>query len=100
MILDHVTDGANLLVERAPPLDSEILRHCDLDALDVGAVPKRFKHGVGKAEEKQAMDRLFSKVMVYPEDPLLVKGLEQDLIEGARRRQVAAERLFNDDPGV
>src|ERR1700690_4075575 len=100
MILDHVTDGANLLVKRAPPLDSEILRHCDLDALDVGAVPKRLKHGIGKAEEKQAMDWLFSKVVVYPKDPLLVEGLEQDLIERTRRRQVASEGLFNNDPGV
>ena len=49
MVLDHVADGADLLVKRAPALDAEILRHRDLHALDVG----RFQNGSSMALAKR-----------------------------------------------
>ena len=38
--------------------------------------------------------------MVNAENRLLVEGFEQDLVELPGRGQVAAERFFDDDPGV
>src|SRR6185295_18870293 len=46
MILDHVPDGADLIVKRASPLDAKVLRHCDLHTFDIRAVPQWFEHGV------------------------------------------------------
>ena len=43
VVLDDVADGPRLLVERAAPLDAEVLRHRDLHAFDVVAVPDRFQ---------------------------------------------------------
>ena len=40
MILDHVTDGAGLVIKDAAALDSEILRHNDLHVLDIVAIPE------------------------------------------------------------
>ena len=35
MILDHIADGAGLIIEGASPLNTEFFRHRDLHALDV-----------------------------------------------------------------
>ncbi len=98
MILHHVADGADLLIKGAPALDAEILCHSDLHALDVRTIPKRFEHGVGEAKEEHAMDGLFPQVVVNAKNPLLVKGLQQDLIQGTRRGQVTTKRLFYYNP--
>ena len=84
VVLHHVTDGANLLIKRAPPLNPKILGHRNLHALDVRAIPKRLQQHIGKAEEQHAVDGLFAQVMVNTKNRLLVKRLEQDLIESTR----------------
>jgi hypothetical protein len=60
VVLDHVTDRACLLVEAAAPLDAEALRHRDLHALDVVAVPDRLDERVREAEEEEVLHRLRS----------------------------------------
>ena len=86
-----------LVVERAAALDAEVLRHGDLHALDVVAVPERFQERVGEAEEHHVVHRPLAEVMVDAEDRRLVEGAEQDPVEFLRRGEVAAERLFDDD---
>ena len=97
MVLDHVADGAGLLVEGAAALHAEILRHGDLHALDVIAVPDRLQERVGEAEEQQVLHRALAQVMVDAEDRRLVEVAQQDAVEGLRRGEVRAERLFDDD---
>jgi len=43
MVLNDVTNGAGLIVEGAPALHPERLRHRDLHTLDVSAVPQRLE---------------------------------------------------------
>ena len=81
MVLNDIAHRADLLVKRTAPLDSEIFSHRDLDALDVIPIPKRLKHGVGKAEEQHAVDGLFPQVMVDAKNGFFVESLEQDLIQ-------------------
>ena len=50
VVLHHVAHRAELPVELAAPLDAERLRHRDLHALDVRAVPHRLEEGVGETE--------------------------------------------------
>ena len=51
MILDHVADGAGLVVEGASALDAEVLGHGDLHALDVVAVPERLEEALAKRKK-------------------------------------------------
>ena len=53
MVLDDVADRAGLVVEAPAPLHAELLRHGDLHALDVVAVPDRLEERVGEAEHQQ-----------------------------------------------
>ena len=100
MILNHVPDGADLFVKRAPALNAKIFRHRDLDAFDMMTVPERFKHGVGKAEEQHVIHRRLAQIMINSKDGRLIESFEQDVIEGLGRGKVAAERLLNDHAGI
>src|SRR5690349_3267669 len=100
MVLNHVADCAHLLVKRAPALHAEILSHSDLHALDVRAVPERFEQGIREAKKQHAMDRLLTQVMVDPINGFFVERFEKDLVEFARRGEIAAKRFFDDDSGV
>ena len=40
MVLNDVTDRAGLIVEKSATLYPEVLRHGDLNALDIVAVPE------------------------------------------------------------
>ena len=70
---DHVAKGAGFLVEAAPHLDRERLRHVDLDVVDVVAVPDRLEHAVGEAQRQQVLHRLAADVVVDAEDLLLLE---------------------------
>ena len=61
------------VVERAAALDPEVLRHRDLDALDVVAVPEGLQEGVHEAEEEHVDDRPLPEVVVDAEDRRLRK---------------------------
>ena len=100
MVLDDVADRAGLVVEAAAALDAEVLGHRDLHALDVLAVPERFEERVREAEEQHVVDRALAEVVVDPEDVALVERAEQDPVELARRGEVLAERLLDDDAGA
>src|SRR5215469_11672663 len=100
MILDNVANRAGLVVKRTPPLHAEVLRHRDLHALDVMAVPDRFQERVGEAEEHHVMHLPLPKIMVDPEDRCLVKGAEQESIQLLRRGEIVAEWFFDNYPGA
>ena len=94
MILHHVADRAGLIVKCAAALHAEILRHRDLHALDVLAIPERLEHRVGEAEEQHVVDGLLSEVMVNAEDALLVERFEQNPVEPLRRGEIACRKVF------
>ena len=100
VVLDDVADRARAVVERAPPLDAEVLGHRDLDAGHEVAVPDRLEERVGEPEHEQALDRLLAQVVVDAEDVLLGEGLVEDPVELLGRLEVPAERLLDHDPGV
>ena len=56
VILDHVADGAGLIIKGAPALNPEVFRHRDLHALHVVAVLKRLPERVRESEVKHVMD--------------------------------------------
>jgi len=61
---------------------------------------ERFQNGSAthwRSEEQHVVHGLFTEVMVNPENPLLVEGLQQNLVQFLGGNLVASERLFHDD---
>src|SRR5262249_273741 len=96
-VLDHITDRANLFVEPAAALDADDFGHRDLHALDVMPVPDRLDERVGESEEQQILNRFFPQVVIDPENVRLREAVVQRLVERLRRREIAPERLLDDD---
>ena len=94
MVLDHVADGAGLLVVGRAAFDAEGLGDGDLDVVDVLAVPDRLEYAVGEPEREDVLHRLLAEVMVDAIDLFL--GRRPASLARAPRR-VPAERLLDDD---
>src|SRR4029077_10502197 len=97
MILNHIADCAGLIIERASALNSKVLRHSNLYALDLIAVPERFQNRILEADEDHVVHRPFSQVMIDAEDVLLIEGAEKNPIKLLRRDKVVTEGFFNDN---
>ena len=98
VVLHHVAQRAGLLVVAAAAFDADRLGHRDLHVVDVAAVPDRLEDAVGEAEDHQVLDGLLAEVVIDAVDLRLVEGRGQLLVQRARRGEVAAERLLDDDP--
>jgi hypothetical protein len=73
VVLHHVAQGSNGIVEAAPPLDPEILGHGDLDGLDPVAVPQRLEHRVVEPQKQDVHRRFLAQKVVNAEDLVFVQ---------------------------
>ena len=97
MILQHVADHAGFFIVRAAVLDAKRLGHGDLHMVDIALVPDRLPDRVGEAKVQNVLHGFLAKVVVDAIDLRLVEHAEHGMVELARARQVAAERLFDHD---
>ncbi len=81
VVLDHVAQAAGGLVERAAPLDAEVLGQRDLNAGHVVAVPDRLQEGVGKAEVEEVHDLLLAEEVVDAVDRILSEHRSRYAVE-------------------
>ena len=81
VVLDNVTQTAHPVVEAAPALDPEVLRHSDLHAADVVTVPQRLEHGVGEPQMQDVLHRQLPQEMVDPIELCLLQDRPQPGIE-------------------
>src|SRR3954466_5909119 len=100
MILDDVPNGAGALVETSSPLNAEILRHRDLNTVDVVTIPERLHECIREPKHQHVVHGLFAEVVVDPKNRPLIKHLVQHLIEIARGCKIPSERFFNDHAGT
>ncbi len=100
MVLQHVANGAGLVVERAAILHPEILGHGDLNATHMGAIPDRFIDRVGKARVEDVLHRLLAEIVVDAEDIVFGEIMIEDAAQRGRRFAVAAERLLHHEPRI
>ena len=89
-------------MSRAAPIasaraDADVLRHRDLDGVDVVCLPQGLEHGVRKAHGHDILDRFLAQVVVNAEDILLIEDLRDHVGKLARRLEVVSERLLDDD---
>ena len=97
---DHVAQRADRVVEVAAILDAEALGHRDLDAREVVPAPERLEHRVREAQVEDLLEAHLPEVVVDPVELRLVEVLVQLGRERARRDEVVAERLLDDDARV
>src|SRR5499426_443149 len=97
MIGHHIAQRAGLFV--VPPAASDALhfRRRDLDVVHIVAVPDRLEHRIAEAKENDVLHSLFSEVMIYAIDLILVEDVSDQVVQRARGFQVASERFFDHD---
>src|ERR1017187_8202144 len=78
----------------------KVLRHRDLYALHIVAIPERFHKRVGEAKDKDVIDRQLAQVMIDAKNVFLLEMAEQKPIQMLRRFKIKSERLFHDDSGA
>src|SRR6266536_2434727 len=100
VVLEDVADRAGLVVEVPAARDVEVLRHGDLDALDVRPVEQRLEHAVGEAREQHVLGGVQAEPVVDPVDGLLREDGVHGGVQLPRAAQVGAERLLDHDPGA
>ena len=100
MVLDDVAHRAHRVVEVPAIGDVEVLAHSDLHAGDELPVPDRLEDRVREAQVEDVLDGHLSEEVVDPVELRLVDQRVQLGVEGARGREVVAERLLDDDPRV
>ena len=97
MILDHVAQGASFLVIGATPFDADGFGRCNLNMVDIAAIPERLEDAVAEAESQNVLHGLFAEIMIDAIDILLGKNFVDLLIQLPRARQIVAERLFHNN---
>src|ERR1700735_4271933 len=100
MVLNNIADGAGLIVERAPALDTKVFSHGDLHALYIIAIPERLRECVGKTEDHHVVYRPLTQIMVDPENLAFIEMFEKNFIEVLRGCQIMTEGLLDNDPGA
>ena len=96
MILEHVADDAGRVVVAGAAADVDFLGHGDLHVVDVVAIPDRLEDRVGEPQHEQVLNRFFAEVVIDAVDLLFAEDGVDDLVELAGRREIGAERLFDD----
>ncbi len=66
--------------------------------IDMVTIPDRFKHAVGETQDQDILHRLLAEIVIDPVNLMLVDEVQQIAIQGARRSEVRAERLLDDQP--
>jgi hypothetical protein len=100
VVLDHVAQRADGVVERSAALDAEVLGHRDLHAGHALAVPQFGQRHVGEPQVLQLDDRFLAEEVIEAQDLALAQQPVQAGVQFAGRRQVVAERLLDRDPAV
>ena len=65
--------------------------------VDVGGVPQRFEHDVGKAQGQQVLHRFLAEIVIDAEDALFREGGRHGIVDLAAGFQVRPQRLFQPD---
>ena len=98
VVLDHVAEHARAVVVSAAQFHTEFLRHGDLHVVNIPAVPDRLENRIREPEDHDVLNGLLAEVVVDAVDLRFREVLAEVFVECPRAREVAAERLFDDDP--
>src|SRR6202042_1287839 len=74
------------------------LGHGDLHMIDVTGVPQWLEQRIAEAQSQQVLHRLLAKVVIDTEGLRFLEPAADRVVDLVRAGQVAADRLFHDDP--
>src|SRR6185437_1935739 len=100
VVLNHIAEGADGVVEAAPVLNAKGFRHGDLDAANIIAIPRWLEHRVGEPRVEDVLNWLLAEIVVDAKDRFFGEIREQGAVERLSRLAIAAERLLDDDARV
>ena len=86
------------VVELAALLNVDRLRNCDLDVIDMVAVPQWLEHAVGEAQHHDVLNRFLTEIVVDPVDLAFGEHAKEFPVEILGRAQIGTEWLFDDYP--
>src|SRR6185369_2382806 len=96
-VLNYVAKRSCFFIKRTAAFDSQRFSSGDLHVIDVVAIPDGLEDAVAETEYQDVLHRLFAQVVIDAENLVLVKDGVDLVIEFARRVEIVAERLFDDD---
>src|ERR1700675_5074826 len=96
MVRDHVPQRTSCFIKVPAAADIKGLGDSDLDVIDMVTIPDRFKHAVSETQDQDILDGLFAEIMIDPVDLVFVDEVQQIAIQRARRSEVRAKRLLDD----
>ena len=97
VVLDDVACRADAVVVPGTTADADVLGHRDLHVVDVVGVPDGLVELVREPQRQDVLHRLLAEVVVDAEHRVGREHRGDDVVQLARRLQVAAERLLDDD---
>jgi len=97
VVLDHVAQGAGLLVIAAPLVHAVGLADGQLHVVNGVAMPQALEKGVREPEHQDVLDGFLSQIMVYPEDLGFGGEAGEIAVERLGGGEVVAERFFHDN---
>ena len=98
MVLDHISQGADLVIIGGASPDSFCFTDGNLDMIDVFAIPDRLEHAIGEAQHHQILNRLFSQIMINAKDLRFIEHLCERRIDLFRGFKIVSDRLFYNHP--
>ena len=100
MVLQHVPQRAVFVVIGPAVADPHGLADGDLDVVDRQIVPQRLEDGVAEPQGDQVLHRLLAQIVVDAEHLVLAEGVGHGVVDVQEGRQVAPDRLFQNDAAV
>jgi hypothetical protein len=97
VVLHHVAQRARAVIEADAAFKAHGLGHGDLHMFDMGGVPQRLEHDVGKAQRQQVLDGFLAQIVVDAEDAILGEGARDGIVHHLGGGQIDAQRLFQTD---
>lgn len=99
-VLHDIANNAKLVKVSTSTLGTKRLLECDLDIVNVIAVPGSAKEFVTESEDEDVLDHLLSEVVVNSENFLLFPVWLESMLEFSRTLKILAKWLFNLDRDV
>ncbi len=97
MVLQHVAQRAVFVVIAQAVADTDGFGDRNLHVIDRTRGPQRLENGVAEAQRQQVLHRFLTEIVVDAEGARFVEGVADGVVDDLGRRQVTADRLFDDD---
>ena len=98
VVLDDIAGDADAIEVTGAAADPDVLRHRDLDMVDVVVVPHRLEQLIREPQRHHVLHGFFAEVMVDAKHRGGGEDAGDDPVQFSRGLQVVAKRLFDHHP--